>query len=79
VSKLDAAARKALPASAFAGPDRSYPIPDKAHAVAAKSRAAQFASPALKAKVDAAADRKLAHPVGKCAHGDCDSAAAFGG
>jgi hypothetical protein len=71
VSKLSSAERKSLPANDFAGPHRSYPIPDKAHAVAAKSRAAQFADPALKAKVDAKADRKLGFPVGRCAHGEC--------
>jgi hypothetical protein len=42
----------------FAGPNRSYPIPDKAHAANAKARASQFASPAVKAKVDAAVARK---------------------
>jgi len=55
--------RKALPAGKFAGPDRSYPIPDKAHAANAKARAAQFASPALKAKIDAKANRVL-HAAG---------------
>ena len=55
--------RKSLPASQFAGPDRSYPIPDKAHAANAKARAAQHASPALKAKIDAKANKVL-HAVG---------------
>jgi hypothetical protein len=32
-------ARNALPTSAFAGPDRSYPIPDAAHARNALARA----------------------------------------
>ena len=59
MAKLTAKERKALPAKDFAGPNRTYPIPDKAHAAAAKSRAAQFASPALKKRVDAAANRKL--------------------
>ena len=59
MARLTAKQRKALPASEFAGPNRTYPIPDKAHARNAKARAAQFASPALKKKVDAAADRKL--------------------
>lgn len=68
MAKLDAAARKQLPARDFAGPDRSYPIPDRAHAIAAKSRAAQFASPALKAKIDAKADHKLGFPTGSVAH-----------
>ena len=59
MAKLTTAARKKLPTSVFAGPNRSYPIPDKAHAANAKARAAQFASPALKAKVDARANKVL--------------------
>ena len=39
--KLDAAARNKLPAKAFAGPDRSYPVEDESHAKNAKSRAKQ--------------------------------------
>ena len=39
---LSAAARKRLPASVFAGPDRSYPVPDKAHARVALGRATQM-------------------------------------
>jgi hypothetical protein len=58
MAKLSAAARKKLPASTFAGPDRSFPIPDKSHAANAKSRVADK-SPALKAKVDAAANKVL--------------------
>ena len=38
---LNAAARKALPASDFAGPGRSYPVNDRAHAANAKARAKQ--------------------------------------
>ena len=56
---LTTKARKALPASDFGGPGRSYPMPDKAHARNAKARAAQHASPALKVKIDAKADRIL--------------------
>lgn len=59
MAKLTTKARKALPAKDFAGPGRSYPVEDKAHARAAKSRAAQFASPSLKAKVDARANKVL--------------------
>ena len=59
MGKLTTAARKALPARDFAGPDRSYPVEDKGHAMAAKARAAEFASPAGKARVDAKADRVL--------------------
>ena len=32
MAKLSTKSRKALPASKFAGPNRSYPVPDKAHA-----------------------------------------------
>lgn len=59
MAKLTTKARKALPSSAFAGPGRSYPVEDKAHARNAKARASQFASPALKAKVDARANKVL--------------------
>jgi hypothetical protein len=64
MAKLSMAQRKALPKSAFAVPSKapgpgSYPIPDAAHAANAKARASQFASPALKAKVNAKANAKL--------------------
>lgn len=64
MAKLTTAKRKKLPASEFAGPDKSYPVPDKAHAANAKARATQMAkkgkiSPAAKAKVDAKANKVL--------------------
>ncbi len=59
MAKLTTAQRNALPDSAFAGPGRSYPVNDKSHAANAKARASQFASPSLKKKVFAKADRKL--------------------
>lgn len=59
MAKLTTKARKALPAKDFAGPGRSYPVNDRAHAANAKARAAQFASPALKARVDAKANKVL--------------------
>ncbi len=59
MAKLTTKTRKAIPTSKFAGPGRSYPIEDKAHARNAKARAAQFASPALKARIDAKADKVL--------------------
>lgn len=59
MAKLTAAQRKKLPASDFAGPGRSYPVNDKAHAANAKARAAQFASPSLKKRVDAKANKVL--------------------
>lgn len=59
MARLTAAQRKALPASDFAGPNRSYPINDKSHAANAKARVSEFGSPSLKKKVDAKADKKL--------------------
>jgi len=41
MGKLTAKQRKALSASEFAGPGRSYPDEDRAHAIAAKGRATQ--------------------------------------
>jgi hypothetical protein len=41
MAELTAAKRNKLPKSAFAGPDRSYPVPDKKHAANAKARATQ--------------------------------------
>ena len=35
MARLTAAQRRKLPASTFAGPGRSFPIPDKGHAEAA--------------------------------------------
>lgn len=64
MAKLSMAQRKALPKSDFAVPSKapgpgSYPINDAAHAKAAKSMAAKFAGPGVKATVDAKADKKL--------------------
>ena len=59
MGKLTTAERKKLPASDFAGPNRSYPIEDKGHAKAAMARAAEFASPKVKAAVDRKAEAKL--------------------
>ena len=61
MAKLTTKERNALPDSAFAGPHRSYPVMDAGHAKAAKARASEFAGPALKAKVDRAADKVLGH------------------
>ena len=65
MAKLSTAARNALPDSAFAGPNRSYPVNDAAHAKNAKSRVSQFGSPSLKKRVDAKANRKLGSKVSK--------------
>lgn len=65
MAKLTTKARNALPDSAFAGPNRSYPVEDAAHARNAKSRASQFAGPKLKAKVDARANKVLGKKAGR--------------
>jgi hypothetical protein len=59
MARLTAAARRALPAKAFAGPNRSYPIPDASHATFAKAMATQHAGPALKSRIDAAVAAKF--------------------
>lgn len=52
--------RKKIPSKEFGLPgSRAYPMPDKTHARNAKARAAQFASPAERKKIDAKADRIL--------------------
>lgn len=53
--KLTTKARNALPAAKFASPKkRKFPLEDKAHIRSARSYE-RFASPAEKAKIDAAA------------------------
>ena len=59
MARLTTKQRKGLPQRDFAGPGDSYPIPDRSHAIAAKAMASRFASPKVKAEVDAKADRKL--------------------
>ena len=59
MAKLSTKARNKLPASVFAGPDRSYPIEDASHARNALARAAQHASPELQAKIKAKVRRKF--------------------
>lgn len=64
MTKLTTKARKALPKSDFAGPDRSYPVPDKSHAANAKARASQAVnagrmSKSMESKIDAKADKVL--------------------
>lgn len=65
MAKLTTKERNALPDSAFAGPNRSYPVEDKAHARAAKSRASEFAGQSLKGKVDARANKVLGKKAGR--------------
>ncbi len=59
MAKLSTAARKALPAKAFAEPDkRKYPIENQAHAKNALARVSQSGTPAEKAKVRQAVKKK---------------------
>jgi hypothetical protein len=58
MAKLSAKTRNRLPSSAFAGPDRSYPIEDASHARNALARASQHASPELVAKIKAKVHRR---------------------
>ena len=67
MAKLNAAARKKLPAKDFAGPGRSDPIPDKSHARAALSMVGRQKglSSAQKNAVRSAARAKLGKPAPK--------------
>jgi hypothetical protein len=58
MAKLTAATRRSLPASAFAGPDRSYPIDTPNRARNALARSSENALPALKARIRAQVHRK---------------------
>lgn len=56
MAKLSTKERKSLPASKFAGPDRSYPVPDSSHARNAKSRASEMAN---KGRISGAAEKSI--------------------
>lgn len=64
MAKLTTKARKSLPKSDFAGPDRSYPINDKSHAKNAKARASQMEnegkmSKSMESRIDAKANKVI--------------------
>jgi hypothetical protein len=64
MAELTTKARKAIPTSKFAGPDRSYPVQDRSHAANAKARATQMVkagklSSSTAAKIKAKANRVL--------------------
>lgn len=70
MAKLTTKARKKLPASTFAGPDRSYPVPDRSHAANAKARATQMEnkgklSASGKAAIFARANKVLGKKAGR--------------
>lgn len=58
MARLTAAQRRALPDSAFAGPNRTFPIPDKNHARAALMLKGHAPLKA-RARIAAKADKKL--------------------
>lgn len=58
MARLTAAQRKKLPASEFAGPDKSFPIPDKGHAKAALALINK-APAGARPKIRAAAEKEL--------------------
>lgn len=58
MAKLTSKERNRLPDSAFAGPNRSFPVEDKSHARNALARASQF-HPELKAKIRAKVAKKF--------------------
>jgi hypothetical protein len=61
MARLTSKQRKNMPASEFAGPNRSFPIPDKAHARAALQDLPKAKDLTLEqaAKIRAAAHKKL--------------------
>lgn len=63
MTKLSSTQRSKLPASKFAGPDRSYPVPDKSHAANAKARATQAVKAGRMSASQAAAIKSKANKV----------------
>jgi hypothetical protein len=64
MAKLNTTKRNALPASKFAGNNRSYPVNNPSHAANAKARATQAVdagrmSQSERAKIDAKANKVL--------------------
>ncbi len=64
MAKLTTSKRNHLPASSFAGPNRSYPVNDRSHAANAKARASQqynagHISASEKAHIDVKANHVL--------------------
>jgi len=68
MARLTAAERRNLPASDFAGPGRSFPIPDAGHARAALGRI-NNAPASARGKIRAKAEKML-HKKGSLAGGD---------
>ena len=57
-AKLSTEKRKDLAASAFCGPNRSFPVPDYAHVTAARNIINSYSGPGDKSKILASVDRK---------------------
>lgn len=73
MAKLTTKKRNELPASTFAGPGRSFPIPDKSHARNALARASQGVnagtlSDSAAAKIKTKAHRVLGNGDGDGSH-----------
>lgn len=72
--KLTAAARKKIPTSKFAGPDRSYPVNDRSHAANAKARATQMVKAG---KLSASTASKIRAKANKVLKGGSSAGAAY--
>lgn len=57
-AELSKEAREKLPASAFCGPDRSFPVPDCAHVTAARKLVGRYKGPGSKDKILACVEKK---------------------
>lgn len=74
-AKLKTSARKALPDSAFCGPNRSFPVPDCAHVRAALRLLGRYNGPGKKSSIRACVERKarkLGCPVNSDSETDHD-------
>lgn len=58
MGKLTSSVRNALSGKSFALPGRKYPIENKSHARNALARVSEYGTPAEKAKVRSAVERK---------------------
>lgn len=63
MAKLTSKQRNKLPNSAFAGPNRSYPVQDRAHAANAKARATQQVNKGNLSSASAATIRAKANRI----------------
>jgi hypothetical protein len=73
MARLNAAKRKALPASDFALPGRRYPIEDRSHGQNAKARVSQHGTSAEKATVRAKVKAKFGFKAGGSVEGEASA------